>query len=122
MNQQRTARLNELLRRELSRLIRRELKDPRVQTVTVTDVVTAPDLTHATVYIRTLDDEVGAEQAVEGLASASGFMRRRLGKLLRLRRVPEFHFEVDHTLERATRIEQLLEEARQDGPDEPGAD
>ncbi len=48
-------------------------------------------------------------------------MRRRLGKQLRLRRVPEFHFEVDHTLERASRIEQLLAETQQDRPDEPGS-
>lgn len=115
----RTDRLNQLLREELSRLVRTELKDPRVRTVTVTGVETTPDLMHATVYVRTLDDEIPAEEAVAGLERASGYIRRELGKDLRLRRIPEFRFEVDRTLERVSRIEALLERARVEGADEP---
>lgn len=118
----RTERLNQLLREELARLVRRELKDPRVRTVTIADVETTPDLMHATVYVRTLGDEITPEQAVAGLESASGWVRRELGRELHLRRVPEFHFEIDRTLERARRIEELLEEARGDeGPAEEAA-
>lgn len=115
----RTDRLNQLLREELSRLVRTELKDPRVRTVTVTGVETTPDLMHATVYVRTLDEEIPAEEAVAGLERASGYIRRELGKDLRLRRIPEFRFEVDRTLERVSRIEALLERARAEGADEP---
>ena len=111
----RTARLNELLKRELSRLLRAELKDPRIRTVTITGVSAAPDLTHATVYVRTLGEEVMVDDAIEGLESASGFLRRQLGRELHVRRIPEFRFVVDRTLERAGRIEELLESARESG-------
>ena len=116
----RTARLNQLLREELSRLVRRELKDPRVRTVTIAAVETAPDLTHATVYVRTLGEEISAEEAVRGLESAEPWVRRALGRELHLRRVPEFAFQVDRTLEKARRIEALLEEV--DIPDRGDGD
>ena len=118
----RMRRVNQLLLEEIARLVRRELKDPRVRTVTVTGVETTPDLMHATVYVRTLDDRVGAEEAVEGLEHASGFIRRELGRELHLRRIPEFRFEVDRTLERARRIESLLQEARGHEPGDPDVD
>lgn len=107
----RTERVNQLLREEISRLVRRELKDPRVRSVTVTDVDVSGDLRHATVYLRTLGDETPVEEAIEGFQSAEGFLRGALGRELHLRRIPEFRFEADRTLERAQRIEELLEEA-----------
>lgn len=107
----RVDRVNQLLREELSRLIRRELKDPRVGLVTVTGVETTPDLRYATVYVRTLRDDPPVEEAIHGLDSAHGYLRRELGKELRLRRIPELRFEADRTLERARRIEELLDEA-----------
>lgn len=117
----RTERLNRLFQEELARLIRVELKDPRVQTATITAVETTSDLAHATVYVRTLGDRLDVGQAIEGLESAAGYIRRELGQELRLRRIPELHFEVDRTLERARRIDELLEMAREseaeaDGP------
>lgn len=115
----RTDRLNQLLREELARLVRRELKDPRVRTVTIADVRTTPDLMHATVYVRTLDEEIPVEEAISGLERAAGYIRRELGRELHLRRIPEFRFEPDRTLERARRIEALLERARAEGEDEP---
>lgn len=115
----RTDRLNQLFREELARLIRSGLKDPRVRTATVTGVETTADLMHATVYIRTLGDEVTPEEAIRGLESAAGFIRRQLGQELRLRRIPELEFEVDRTLEQARRIEELLAEARTEEPGGP---
>jgi len=109
----RTARLNELLKRELSRLVLEELKDPRTRTATITGVATTPDLMQATVFVRTLGDDVSAADAVSGLESASGFLRRKLGKDLRMRRIPEFRFVVDQTLEQAGRIDELLAEVRE---------
>lgn len=118
----RAERLNRLFREELARMIRAQLKDPRVRTVTITGVETTADLAHATVYVSTLGDDVPPEEAMEGLASAAGYIRRELGQELHLRRIPELHFEVDRTLERARRIEELLERARAseaDGDEEP---
>ena len=111
----RTDRLNTLLREELSRLVRTELKDPRVRTAPVTEVVTTPDLSPAPVYVRTLDATVTPDEAIRGLESAQGFLRHALGRELHIRKIPEFHFTVDETLERAGRIEALLDEARRDG-------
>jgi ribosome-binding factor A len=119
-HRRRTERLNRLFREELSRLIRVQLKDPRVRTATITEVDTTPDLAHATVYVRTLGDEVDAEEAIAGLESAAGYMRRELGQELRLRRIPELRFEVDRTLERVQRIEDLLHWAREGGAEGDG--
>lgn len=107
----RIQRLNELFRRELSRLVRRELKDPRVRGVVVTEVRTSGDLSYATVYVRS-EPPTPTDEAIAGLERAGGFIRRELGQALHLRKVPEFRFEVDETLERAERIDELLREAR----------
>ncbi len=116
----RRRRLNELLKEELSRLVFFELKDPRVRSVTITGVEAAPDLTQAIVHVRSLGNDPPVEEAIEGLASAAGYIRRTLGRELRLRRVPELRFEADRTLETARRIESLLDQAREsDDPDEP---
>jgi ribosome-binding factor A len=117
----RTARLNELLKRELSRLVRLELKDPRIRTATITGVAASPDLTQATVFVRTLGDDVSAAEAVAGLESASGFLRRNLGKELHLRRIPEFRFVEDRTLDEVGRIDQLLAAVRE-ASEEQGSD
>lgn len=110
MSSRRIRRLNQLLREELSRLVLRELKDPRVGRVTITGVETTGDLRHAKVYVRTLGDEAPVEEAIEGLESAAGYLRRELGQVLHLRRIPEFRFTADRTLEKARRIEELLDE------------
>lgn len=113
----RRRRLNELLKEELSRLVVFELKDPRVRSVTITGVEAAPDLTQAVVFVRSLADDPPVEEAIDGLDSAAGYIRRTLGRELRLRRIPELRFEADRTLESAQRIEALLDEAL--GSDEP---
>lgn len=107
----RIRRINQLLKEELARLLRQRSSDPRLQSVTIMEVDTTPELEHATVYIRTLTDSPTAQEAIAGLREAQGWLRRKLGQQLRLRQVPEFHFEQDTTLERARRIEQLLEGA-----------
>ncbi len=107
----RVRRVGQLLREELSRLIRREVKDPRVGLVTITDVDVTPDLEHATVYVRTVEIGRSMEDLLEGLRSAAGYLRHALGKELHLRRIPELAFEEDRSLDRARRIETLLDQA-----------
>ena len=118
MSRRRVARLNALLQEEIARALRRELKDPRVRCMTVTGVEVTPDLMHATVHVRTLPGEVAVEEAIAGLQSAEGYLRRLLGRELHLRRIPELRFEADRTLERARRIEDLLERARDEGDED----
>lgn len=110
----RTDRINELLREELSVLIRDEVRDPRVGLATVTAVDTSPELDHARVYITTLGDDEEKQEIVAGLQSAAGFLRGQLGRRLHMRRIPELHFSIDRVLEGAQRIETLLREALPD--------
>jgi ribosome-binding factor A len=107
----RVDRINEQLRQEISFLIRDEVRDPRVGMATITDVATSPELDHARVYITALGSEEEKEAIVAGLRSAAPFIRGQLGRRLRMRRIPELHFELDRNLENAMRIERLLREA-----------
>src|SRR3990172_7738019 len=102
----RTARINDLIRAELADLLRRKVKDPRVGSVSVTAVITAPDLSHARVLVSLLEPSSSAA-ALEGLRRAAGFLRGELGRRLRLKKAPELLFELDQTVEAATRMEQL---------------
>jgi ribosome-binding factor A len=108
-----------MFRRELSHLVHRRLKDPRVRNVTVTEVRTSPDLSHATVFLRS-DAPVAVEEAIEGLESAAGYLRRELGRIMHIRKIPEFRFIADHGLERAGRIEELLRRSRDETGEPPG--
>ncbi|MGB5302911.1 MAG: 30S ribosome-binding factor RbfA [Gemmatimonadota bacterium] len=107
----RTIRINQLLREELSRLVQVEIKDPRVRSVTITRVDATQDLSYADVYVRTLTEDAPVEDAISGLESAEGFVRRRLGRELHLRRIPDFLFHADRALEHVQRIESLLDQA-----------
>lgn len=119
----RTARLNEQLKRELSELIRKEVRDPRVGPVTVTAVDVAADLGSARVYVRVSGTEVERQSTLDGLGHAAPFLRTVLGRVLRIRRVPELRFHIDESLERAQRIEQVLSEViPPDSPDDSDGD
>jgi len=117
-SRRRSERLNQLLREELAGLLQTEIKDPRLRSVTVTGVDVSRDLAVADVYVRSLTGEPSAGELLAGLESAEGFLRSRLGRELRIRRIPDFRFHVDRALEHAQRIESLLQEAlgdREDG-------
>ena len=116
----RTIRINQLLREELSRLVQVEIKDPRVRSVTITRVDATQDLSYADVYVRTLTEDIPVEDAISGLESAEGFVRRRLGRELHLRRIPDFRFHADRALEHVQRIESLLDEALGEHADDAG--
>jgi len=103
-------RVDEAMRQVLGEAISKELKDPRVGFVTVTDVKTSPDLRHARVYVSVLGDPAEREATVDGLRSAHGFLQGRVAGELHLKRTPELRFELDETAERAARLERLIEE------------
>jgi ribosome-binding factor A len=106
----RVNRLNEQLKRELMLLLQREIKDPRVAGVTVTDVRVAPDLSHARVFLTTLAVLEERATILDGLKAASPFIRGELGRRLHIRRAPELAFQWDEARDHAQRIEQLLAE------------
>jgi len=104
--------LNELFRRELSRLLLTEIKDPRVSGVTVNEVRVTNDLSYATAYV-TVDAAEDAGAAMEGLQAAAGFIRRELAKGSHLRKTPEFRFENDTIRDHVSRIDELLRQVRE---------
>ena len=104
----RLARLNEQLKREISELVHRKVRDPRVGPATITSVEIAGDLSSARVYVRAQNTNDGLRESLVGLEAAAGFLRRELGRSLHLRRVPELRFQQDHSLDQARRIEEIL--------------
>ncbi len=106
---ERTARLDELLRQEISAIIAREVQDPGVGFVTVTRVEVSPDLGHARVWVSMIGQPEDRRRTFAALARAMPFVRRELG-VLRLRRIPVLQLRVDDSVERGTRVLRLLEE------------
>jgi ribosome-binding factor A len=107
---QRTERIDELLRQEISEILSREVADPRVGFVTVTKVETAPDLRHAKVWVSVIGEQAERDATIAALNRVMVFVRRELGTRLRIRRIPEFHVRLDDTAERGTRVLHLLQE------------
>jgi ribosome-binding factor A len=129
----RAQRVGEQLKREISQLLRTQVHDPRVSGVTVTSVEVSPDLTFARIWVQLSGEEDVRRTALDGLSAAAPFVRRQLGSMLHVRRIPELDFRQDVTLEKAMRIEALLrqvssgpregnEEADEQEREEEGAD
>jgi ribosome-binding factor A len=111
----RLLRLNQLLRDELSDLLRREIEDPALQTlISITEVDTSPDLRTAKVYFSTLGDEEHMVQVLTRMRKAARFFRRELAARLNLRHTPELNFELDPSIARGARILQLLNDLQPD--------
>lgn len=107
----RTERLGEEIREEVAKLVASGLKDPRVGFVTVTRVDVTDDLHHARVYVGVLGDDKQRESTMLGLSKAAGWVRRELGRRIRVRYTPEIVFQYDQGLEATERVARLLEEA-----------
>lgn len=106
IRQQRTA---EQLRMVFSDLFLRELSDPRLHGLTVTDVKIDRELEHADIYVSALGDESRQDDVMKALSSAEGFLRRELAGRVRLRKVPQLHFHWDSTLAHMQEVESILE-------------
>jgi ribosome-binding factor A len=107
----RTERVGDQIQRELADLIRLEVKDPRIGMVTLAGVEVTRDLAHAKVWFTVLGNEQQVADTKEGLQRAAGFLRRELGRRMRLRVVPELNFQYDDTQERGARISSLIDQA-----------
>ena len=116
----RTERLNSLIRRDLSDLIRNEVKDPRVAVeMSVTMVDTSADVQHAKVYVSIYGTLREKEDAIAGLEDASGFIRRQLRGRLETRNVPVLRFILDDTLHEGNEMLRLLDSLADQVPPEP---
>ena len=106
----RTDRIDELLRQEIGAILTRDVQDPRIGFVTITDVETAPDLSSARVWVSIIGQPDERAKTMRALEHAMPFVRRELGARIRLRRIPELHVRADDTAERGTRVLRLLAE------------
>lgn len=123
----RPARVGDQIRVELADLLAREVHDPGIGFLTITGVTVTPDLQQARVHYTTLGDERARRESKRALERAAPFLRRHLGRRLRLRRVPELQFFFDQSVERQDRIERILqdlgrERAEAPEPHEPSGD
>ena len=107
----RSRRIAEQVQRELSDIVRLELKDPRIGMITITDVEVTPDNAHARVYFTLLGDASKVEETTGALEHAAGFLRSQLAQRLKLRIVPQLQFKYDSSVERGVRLSQLIDAA-----------
>ncbi|MDE2669643.1 MAG: 30S ribosome-binding factor RbfA [Dehalococcoidia bacterium] len=116
----RTSRVSELLREEISDLVQRDLKDPRLEGafLSITEVEVSGDLRVASVYVSHLGSEEERDDALAGLQSATAYLERELRRRLRMRRTPSLTFRFDPSIERGARLASTIADlARDRGPD-----
>ncbi|UTR15055.1 30S ribosome-binding factor RbfA [Salipaludibacillus sp. LMS25] len=108
MSKVRANRVGEQIKKELTDIIQRGLKDPRIGFVTVTDVEVTGDLQQATAFITVFGEEEEKEKTLQALEKAKGFIRSEIGKRIQLRKTPELSFSFDKSIEQGNRIDALL--------------
>lgn len=119
MTLKRSDRVADLIKTELSDILLKEVRDPRIGSVTITGVELTYDLRSAKVFFVRMGEDVGSHELQESLQNASGFLKRELGKRLQLRYVPALNFLYDRSFEYGDRIEKLLHQVKQE---EDGSD
>ena len=109
--QGRPQRLGDLIQREVSDLIRLELRDPRVGMITITSVDVSPDMSHAKVFFTILQKE-HLEETAQGLRRAAGFLRSQLARRMKMYTTPELRFEYDESVERGDHLSRLIDSVK----------
>jgi len=117
MNKTRMNRVGEEMKKELSVLLQREMKDPRIGFVTVTGVEVTSDLQQAKVYVSIFGDAEKREAALAGLNKAKGFLRTEIGRRIKLRHIPDLVFKLDESIDYGNKIESILKEISNDERD-----
>ncbi len=112
----RIERVNHLIRQEISELLQRQVKDPRLGgLVSITEVVTSPDMKYAKVFVSGIGNDEKKKEILSALTAASGFLHNELVKRLRLRHVPVLDFRWDDSIEHGARILELIDQVTQTG-------
>lgn len=112
----RPEKVEQFIKEELSRILQREVRDPRVGFVSVTGVEVSMDLRHARIFVSVLGDAEAKSATMAGLQSAAGYIRRALGARLQMRHTPDITFKLDESIERGSRVMKLLGEVAKDIP------
>lgn len=122
-NSIKNTRINGEVQRELSNIIRGEIKDPRINPLTsVVEVEVAPDLKTCKAYISVLGDEESQAKTLAGLKSAEGFIRSKLAKTVNLRNTPEIRFVLDQSIEYGVKMSKMIDEVTKDIKSEDDAE
>ena len=121
MGQLRIDKVQEFIKQEISQIIQKDIKDPRVGFVTVTDVEMTRDLRHAKIFLSLMGSDEQKKATWEALNRALGFMRSEIGKRIRLRCTPELSLHLDKSLDYSNHIQKLLLQLEKDGSDNRGA-
>lgn len=116
------SRIREDIKRAVSDIIRREVKDPRLGMVSITDVDLSRDYSVAKVFFSVLGDEEAVQSSLAGLNNAKGFIRTELARRVRMRHTPEIVFAYDESLERGARINAILRQLNISPEDDGGED
>ena len=114
MSRKRVRRLGELLKEEISEILLKEVKDPRIGFVSVTDVEVSGDLRHAKVFVSVYGEESEKTETMEGLKEATGFIRKLIGDRITTYHTPEIIFRYDDSIEHGVYISKLIDEVREE--------
>ncbi len=115
MAKKRAIRVGELLKEEISQIVLREMKDPRIGFVSVTDVEVSGDLRHAKVFISVYGSEKEKEETLEGLQQAQGFVRKLVGERVKIHHTPEIIFRYDDSIENGVHISEIIKDLKDSG-------
>lgn len=115
MANKRAIRVGELLKEEISQIVLREMKDPRIGFVSVTDVVVSGDLRHAKVFISVYGSDKEKEETLEGLQQAQGFVRKLVGERVKIHHTPEIIFRYDDSIENGVHISEIIKDLKETG-------
>jgi ribosome-binding factor A len=118
----RSNRVGDLIREILSEMILRDLSDPRLEVVTITEVEVTDDLKQAWVFFSARGERLQEEAALQALTRAAGVMRKKLGREMRLRYIPELMFKVDHSFEYGSKIDRLIQTIQEEKAGDPEKD
>jgi ribosome-binding factor A len=118
----RSEKVEQFIKEELSEIIQREVRDPRIGFVSITDVEVSVDLRHARVFVSVLGDADAKTATMDGLRSALGYIRRELGRRLQLRYTPDITFRLDESIERGARVNRLLGDVAKESHAHPSRD
>lgn len=114
MVKQRSQRLGELLKQDISDILLKEVKDPRIGFVSVTDVEVSGDLRHAKVFVSVLGNEKERNDSMQGLEKATGYIRKLIGERLNIHHTPEILFRYDKSIEHGAHISEILKKVKED--------
>lgn len=110
----RSHRVGDLIREVICEMLLRDLNDPRLESVTITEVEVSADLKLATVFFSAMGNRSREEASLHGLQSATGYIRKKLGKELRLRYIPDLLFKVDHSFDYGSKIDRVFQTLKEE--------